>query len=125
MNLENKALVDLYIIDASCSLCIGEFLNFCSLTAEEKCEEPIIVIVDSRHSQQLSYYIGQLHESIKRRIIIKHTNDETPVLENINEFQDTNGFIYLCSDAKITDVVLFTACRNNNNNKNDAESHKK
>lgn len=92
-NINNHFSGFIYVLDASCSICIAKFCGFCEQVKQEQVKFPIIVFVDEEYLPMVEYYTNRIENTPKQIVVIvdkhKHINrDMEPdfvfFLENMN-----------------------------------------
>ena len=95
----------IYLLNADCSFCVGQFLDFISYCNEEKTEMPVIAIVENGNISVVEYYMEQVN--------LKSTNDLT-IVENRNknitseELDSYSGTVFHCKNGRLTGSVSFS-----------------
>ncbi len=94
----------IYLLNADCSFCIGQFLSFISYCNEEKIDMPVIAIVEEGNIPVVEYYM--------ERVRLKSTNNPT-IVENSNNkivsrsLNTYSGTVFHCKNGKLTGSVSF------------------
>ena len=96
----------LYIMDASCSVCIYKFIEFYKFK-ELTCSTPVVVVVDKDYIPQIEYSMEQADISLGNKTLLIIDNEETKLLNCRIEDSGLNANVFLIENKKIKDKFVF------------------
>lgn len=74
----NHAAGLLYLLDASCSACIAEFMNFTKVYLKSEITLPCKVFIENTYSAMLEYYLEQNKILIPTSMVLIEMEQEFP-----------------------------------------------
>lgn len=79
-----------YLLNADCSFCVGQFLDFISYYNKENIQLPLITIVEEGYTEAVKYYMKQVRLRNTNLTIIEN-NDKKIVSEDLESY---SGIIF-------------------------------
>lgn len=96
----------LYIMDASCSVCIYNFIEFYKYK-ELTCSTPVCVVVDKDYIPQIEYSIEQSGVSINNKTLSIIDNEDSRLVNCKIEESGLNANVFLVENKKVKDKFIF------------------
>jgi len=98
----NKGYAALYVLKSSCSVCIGEFIDFIKIMHSTDLDIPIYALLADSHGITIEYYMGQMLSPIERALTNLFIFENIIALSDI-ESDDKN--VILIYDNRIIDFI--------------------
>jgi len=92
-----------YLLNSSCSFCVGQFLGFLSFLKKEKIDLPIVVIVEEGGSVSARFYMKQVGFSGLKKIEFIEDSKGEIVSEDL---EYCSGIVIYIVENKKNDSVL-------------------
>lgn len=93
----------IYLLNADCSFCVGQFLDFIFYCCKKNIHLPLITIIEEGSTEAVKYYMKQVKlESIKNLTIIENHNKKI-ISESLDSY---SGIVLYYKNGKLISSVL-------------------
>lgn len=91
MNAHNDSIGIIYVLDASCSMCIATFIDFCDNTLNIKKDITIGVLIKNQHTPKLDFYLSLWDKGKYNQIRVISNHDRV----DDDKISFLNGVIFI------------------------------
>lgn len=93
----------IYVMNSTCSRCIGEFITFAERYKEANCTDPLSIVIDKEDSTTIEYYMEQAKLDGVISNVIKNNNGIS-----VKDLLKENGVVLLAKNKEIIDSYKYS-----------------